>query len=70
MKSAADLSGSARVSRAGDDVPVVANFFSEATFALKCDCKEKFVAVRHRDQHARRMRYPDRQLLFFSITNA
>ena len=50
--------GSARVSRAGDGVLAIANFFdvlAERTVRLK----EKSVAAGRRNQHARRVRYPE-----------
>ncbi len=45
--------GSARVSRAGDGVPPSRTFLSNRS------CPKKFVAVEHRDQHTRRVRYPE-----------
>jgi hypothetical protein len=40
--------GSARVSRAGDDFLAIANF------------SEKIASTRHRDRHARRVCYPEK----------
>jgi len=56
--------GTARVSRAWRWCPAIANFscaphsrdvLSERTLQMK----EKFVAARRRNQHTRRVRYPD-----------
>ena len=55
--------GSARVSRAGDGVSAIADFCAVwrpglAQPTSKFRAKEKFVAARHSDQHARRVLYP------------
>jgi hypothetical protein len=52
--------GSARVSRAGDGVPAIVNFFdvlAEGTVRL---IKRKSVAAGRPNQHARRVHYPAR----------
>jgi hypothetical protein len=45
--------GSARVSRVGDGVRAIADF------CLRVELQEKIVAARRRNQHARRVRYPE-----------
>ena len=56
--------GSARVSRVGDGVLAVADFFKAWSRGrvqpkLEFQAREKFVAARRRNQHARRVRYSD-----------
>ena len=60
-------SGSARVSRAGDGVLAVANFSSasrqgSSRSETEFCAEEKSVAARRRNQHARRVRSPDKDL--------
>jgi len=52
------LLGSARVSRAGDDVLAIADFSSVFHTHYPIDLLQKFVSARRRNQHARRVRYP------------
>jgi hypothetical protein len=59
--------GSARVSRAGDGLRAVANFLIASRLEIAHSnlgfrMKEKSVAARRRNQHARRVRYPERIL--------
>ncbi|CAN5440096.1 hypothetical protein BH20VER3_BH20VER3_20390 [soil metagenome] len=51
--------GSAHVSCAGDGVLAVANFLSGSNLPAAWAQQQKFVAVEHRDQHTRRVRYPE-----------
>jgi hypothetical protein len=51
--------GSARGSRAGDDVPVIANFFS-LTFNLLTRISGRSFRRGRRNQHASRVRSPER----------
>ena len=53
----ARLPGSARVSRVGEGVLAVANFLKRA-HGINSEPQEKIVAAGHRNQHARRTRYP------------
>ncbi len=55
--------GSARVSRAWRWCPAIANFSyalhsRDVPIEMTLQIKEKFVAARRRNQHARRVRYP------------
>ena len=52
-------SGSARVSRVGEDVPSSRTFRNAGKSAARSITPQKTVAARHRNQHARRVRYPD-----------
>src|SRR5438876_5884193 len=56
------LLGSARVSRAGDGVLAIANFLFTRKTSRRRKLSEKIVSARRRNQHARRVRYPDRLL--------
>ncbi|PYJ64586.1 MAG: hypothetical protein DME78_11895 [Verrucomicrobia bacterium] len=49
--------GSARVSRAGDRVDAVANFLTNPSGRYGV-AQEKIVGAGHRNEHARRVRYP------------
>jgi hypothetical protein len=51
--------GSARVSRAGDGVSPSRTFRGGWNLPFAARREEKFVAVEHRDQHARRVRSPE-----------
>jgi hypothetical protein len=50
--------GSARVSRVGERVPAIADFFGALFLVVQNEIQEKFVSARRRNQHARRVRYP------------
>jgi len=52
--------GSARVSRAGERVLAVVNFSWRVSYRPD-PAKGKIISARRRNQHARRMRYPDRE---------
>ncbi len=52
--------GSARVSRAGERVPAIANFLKNACCSRAATLQKKFVSARRRNQHARGVRYPIR----------
>jgi len=65
MKSRNWRLGSARVSRAGDEVLAIANFSEMSGWGTERTkiifrAKEKSVAAERRNQHARRVRYPAR----------
>jgi hypothetical protein len=51
---------SARVSRAGERVLAIANFFYAANSFLRFTFKENTVLARRQNQHARRVRHPER----------
>ena len=54
------LLGSARVSRAGDDVLAIADFSCACQARYAILAQPKIVSARRRNQHAGRMRYPNR----------
>jgi len=53
------LMGSARVSRAGDGVLAIANSSEDTKYTMRLPTLRKTVSARRRNQHARRMHYPD-----------
>ena len=53
--------GNARVSRGGDGVFAIADFLCNSSFRAADASYEKLVSARRRNQHARRVRYPEVQ---------
>jgi hypothetical protein len=56
--------GSACVSHAGERVLVIANFLDGWDLLDSCEVERKFVSARRRNQHAGRVRYPERGVRF------